>query len=192
MRTKQCKKCGSAFDTDRQGAYLCPACAAASRRASVYRERVCIDCGTTFMGYPKSRRCPPCQAVANRESDKRRKHGASRPLGSIDTCKCCGAEYIVNSGRQRYCKACAPEAVRCNIQSHKRAYNQINKDTISRQKAANRSYNKICVICGKVFDADTSTVTCSAGCAAERLRRQRQRADQKRSPGKRKRRTEDE
>lgn len=67
MRLIACKKCGVVFETDKRSAYLCPACALKSRQDSVYRERICIDCGAHFMGYPKSKRCPECQAEANRQ-----------------------------------------------------------------------------------------------------------------------------
>ena len=34
MRLKRCKHCGRDFETAKQGAYLCPECALAARRAS--------------------------------------------------------------------------------------------------------------------------------------------------------------
>lgn len=170
MRRKACKKCGAVFETDGWGAYLCPACAAASRQASVYRERTCIDCGAAFGGYPKSKRCPACQAAANRKSKAAYyRTGPARKIGSTDICECCGGEYTVMGGLQRYCPSCAPTAVRANVRRHKRQYNADNVDRFAPQKAANRSYNKVCTICGKVFDADTNTVTCSPACA-KRLR----------------------
>lgn len=166
VRRKACKKCGGVFETDKRGAYLCPACASASRRASVYRERTCMDCGATFWGYPKSKRCPTCQAAITRERDAaHHRRGPARKLGSTDICECCGAEYIVEGSLQRYCKACAPKAVRENVLKAKRQYAADNAERFAAQKAENRSYNKVCIICGKVFDADTATVTCSPTCA---------------------------
>ena len=174
MRKKQCKHCGAVFDTDKQFAYLCPACALQSRRNSVYRERVCMDCGAVFMGYPKSKRCPSCAAAAKRRRDANQKRsGPARPLGSTDLCQNCGKEYIVVSGMQRYCKDCAAEATLSNVRSHKRAYNDTHKDTLYPAKTANRSYNKVCLVCGSVFDSDEPTVTCSPACAAA-LRKLRQ------------------
>lgn len=174
MRLKSCKKCGAIFETARRYAYLCPACADASRKASVYRTRTCIDCGASFMGFPKSKRCPTCQASANRKRDAAiRRDGPKRRLGSVDACACCGKEYVVENGRQRYCKSCAPAATRQNINATRRKYMADNAERISAQKAKNRSYNKVCIICGKVFDADTPTVTCSPECA-EKLKYIRQ------------------
>lgn len=183
MRLKSCKRCGKAFETDRQGVYLCSDCAAAAKRASVYRERICTDCGTAFWGYPKSKRCPDCQAEIDRIRDRAQKHrGPARPLGSTDVCARCGREYVVMSGLQRYCKDCAPNAVRDNINVHKRQYMADNAQQDAARKAANRSSNKICVICGKVFDADTATVTCSPECAAIRRQQWQRTGDAKRAP----------
>lgn len=165
VRKKSCKHCGKSFETDKPGAYLCPDCASSSRRASVFRERVCIDCGTVFMGYPKSKRCPLCRSNNNKRRNMEiRRTGPQRALGSTDICANCGAEYIVESGLQRYCKKCAPEAVRKNINARKREYMAGRAEKDALQKAENRRYNKICLVCGKVFDADTPTVTCSPAC----------------------------
>lgn len=185
MRLKSCKRCGSAFETDRKGAYLCPSCAAKSKRESVYRERICMDCGITFLGYPKSKRCPSCQASINRKRDtERHRSGSVRKLGSTDICASCGQPYTVESGTQRYCQACAPEAVRDNINSHKRQYMADNAQRYMSQKAENRSYNKICVVCGKVFNTDLPTVTCSAECAEARRKIWQHDAEARRSPRK--------
>lgn len=168
MRQKACKHCGAVFETDRQGAYLCPACALEARRKSVFRDRICIDCGATFTGYPKSKRCPNCQADANRKRNKAFKRiGPKRLLGSTDICALCGGEYIVESGMQRYCKKCSAQAVAENVREHKRAYMQDNADAFRPAKEANRSYNKVCLICGKVFDTGNPSVTCSPACEAK-------------------------
>lgn len=166
MRLKSCKRCGAVFETDKRGAYLCPACALAARRASVLRDRVCIDCGAVFHGYPKSKRCPECQRRVNRERDLALKRiGPKRKLGSIDQCQCCGKAYVVESGRQRYCKDCAKDQTARNIRENKRLYMAANAEASKPEKADNRSYNKVCLVCGVVFDADTPTVTCSPDCA---------------------------
>lgn len=185
MRLKSCKRCGAAFETEKRGAYLCPACALASRRSSVLRERICADCGVSFTGYPKSKRCPDCQRAADRaRSAAIKRNGAARPLGSIDQCKCCGADYVVESGLQKYCKSCAKNAVSENVRGHKRQYMQDHSAEFAPAKAENRSFNKICVICGKVFDSGLPTVTCSDECAKELRRRRQNESDLKR--GKRK------
>lgn len=185
MRLKRCKTCGKDFQTDKEGAYMCPECALQSRRKSVYRERVCVDCGASFMGYPRSKRCPTCAAQAKRDQGgKRRKQGTIRPLGSVDICENCGAEYIVNSGRQRYCKQCAKTVVAQTIRRHKAAYNREHSAAQRIHKQEMRTENKVCVICGKAFGKRGVSVTCSEKCA-NRLKQIRQaKADIKR--GKRK------
>lgn len=166
MRRKACKHCGKEFETDKQGAYLCPDCALKSRRDSVLRSRICTVCGASFIGFPKSKRCPNCQAEETRKRRAiYRRNGASRPLGSTDTCLCCGAEYIVEGGTQKYCKECAQSAMLNNTRKRKREYNRANAAIFASAKAENRKYNKICLVCGKVFDANTATVTCSEDCA---------------------------
>lgn len=172
MRTKKCKRCGGLFDTDKTGAYLCPACSLQAKLDSVCRERTCIDCGATFMGYPKSKRCPDCQAAVNRERERMHKRtGPKRPLGSTDHCEACGAEYVVESGRQRYCKKCARSETANNIRAAKRVY-QAEYLTPERleQKAENRSYNKVCPVCGNVFDTGRPDVYCSDECRKSVLR----------------------
>lgn len=187
MRQKKCKSCGVLFETDKQGAYMCPACALASRQASVYRERVCIECGAAFMGFPRSKRCPSCQAEKDKAAMRKyRRSGPARPLGSKDFCQRCGAEYVVEGGLQRYCKTCAADAVADNSRARKRQYNLGHKDVLYPAKAENRRYNKVCVVCGNVFDSDKPTVTCSPECAKERRRQQQKVADQNRSPRNRK------
>jgi hypothetical protein len=166
MRTKACKRCGKAFETDQRGKYLCPACALQAKRASVYRERICADCGVAFMGYPKSKRCPSCQTAVNRARDiAQKRNGPARPLGSTDICQCCGKKYIVESGLQRYCKDCSAQAVRSNVNAHKQEYMAAYAPEHRDEKEANRSFNKICLICGKIFDDGEPSVTCSTECA---------------------------
>ena len=185
MRLIACKHCGLVFETDKRGAYLCPACALKSRRESVLRERTCIDCGAKFVGYPKSKRCPECRDKINAKRDAEyKKRGAKRKLGTIDKCQRCGAEYIVNSGAQRYCPACAESAHEENVKAHKREYMRDHAEEFAPKKAKNRSYNKVCVVCGKIFDAETTTVTCSSACAEKWKRYNQSKIDYKR--GKRK------
>ena len=172
MRTKKCKKCGAVFETDKTGAYLCMTCSRQAKLDSVCRERTCIDCGTTFIGYPKSKRCPDCQAAVNRERERMNKRtGPKRPLGSTDHCEACGAEYVVESGLQRYCKKCARSATVNNIRAAKRVY-QAEYLTPERleQKAENRSYNKVCPVCGNVFETGRPDVYCSDECRKSVLR----------------------
>ena len=165
MRLKRCKHCGRDFETAKQGAYLCPECALAARRASVYRERVCAVCGRTFRGYPKTKRCPECAALAAKDAAARyRQHGPARPIGSTDTCAACGREYVVNSSRQMYCPDCAKSVVPENIRAAKRAYNAVYAPEHAEEKEANRTGNKVCPICGAIVDTGRADVYCSPEC----------------------------
>ena len=174
MRLRKCKRCGKPYETDRPDTYLCPACSVEAKRETVVRDRICRQCSVVFPGGPHAWYCPTCRAERRQEVDRRRKRtGPSRPLGSTDTCKRCGGEYVVEAGRQVYCKRCAEIAVRETVRAHKRRYNAENRDSLNAHKKAMHTDRKVCIICGNVFDADTATVTCSAACAAK-LRKQRQ------------------
>lgn len=172
MRLIRCKKCGTEFETDRQGKYLCDACALASRRASVFRARTCIDCGTSFMGYPKSKRCSACASEMQRSRYRDyHRNGPKRPLGSTDICQKCGETYIVDGGNQRYCKKCADAAIHENTKASKRSYQANNYQQQKEHRKAMMTDRKVCIICGKAFSDGTPTVTCSEACAKENARR---------------------
>lgn len=174
MRKLSCKRCGAAFETDKRSAYLCPDCRLAAKRESVLRERVCIDCGAVFVGYPKSKRCPDCRLAARRENDAAyHRNSAARPIGSTDLCDKCGQPYIVNSSRQRYCKDCAPSAVAANVRDAKRVYQNDYAAQLGSDRNDNRRRSKICLFCGAVFQSGTARVTCSPECE-DKLRKQRQ------------------
>lgn len=181
MITKKCRKCGKLFDVVNSEAYLCPECATLARKTGVYRERVCSDCGATFWGYPKSKRCPECQRAVNlaRKRDYN-KRGALRPLGSIDKCEICGRDYIVESGLQRYCKDCAPEAVLNNTRAHKRDYNAAAVDVVALTRERRRG-NNVCAVCGGMIAKGSGSNTCSPECRVEQKRRTQARADANRS-----------
>lgn len=177
---RRCKKCGTDYWTKPGDSYLCPACAEKSRREGVLGNRTCADCGVTFLGYPRSKRCPACQREARKEayrrSKERKKAGTTRPIGSTDICQNCGQPYTVTSGLQRYCPDCAKTVVAENVRQHKRDYMAENRDHFDALKKEYRSGRRVCVICGKTFDSPTCTTVCSADCAAEQLRRTRVRA----------------
>lgn len=185
MRSKKCKHCGAVFETDQPGAYLCPACALSARQKSVYRQRVCIDCGRTFMGFPRSKRCPECQDEVSRARNRAyRKNGPARKLGSTDRCEACGAEYIVTSGLQRYCPDCSEKENLKNTRAHKREYQHayMSEEPRRAEKEANRSNNKVCKICGKTFDTGRTDVYCSEACRKIGRARIQAAADKARSP----------
>lgn len=167
-RTKRiCQKCGAQFwgVADR---HYCPECAGKIKAENVVRNRRCIDCGQTFEGGPRAKRCPDCREIALRESLKRyRKSGTKRALGSTDICQWCGKEYIVISGRQKYCsEACQRLAVLEWQRQHKKGYHR--KEEIYAEKERKREIQeKICPYCLRIFRSTSSSPYCSDYCRRE-------------------------
>lgn len=184
MRLKKCKRCGATFESTSRDVYMCPSCAAEIKSESVVRARICRECGASFLGGPRAWYCPECRAERKKVQRKAWKNKTVRPLGSIDICQNCGEKYIVKSGRQIYCPDCADDIVREKVNAHKRQYMQENKEKFAPYKAEMRSNGWVCVVCGKVFDKDTPTVTCSEECAKKLKKINQDNADIKR--GKRK------
>lgn len=93
--------------------HYCLECAKKVRTYNVVMTRTCVDCGRTFEGGPRAKRCLDCRELARKETSWRhKKNGTRRPLGSLDKCEWCGAEYTVSSGRQKHCSvACQRLAV---------------------------------------------------------------------------------
>lgn len=182
---RKCKRCGVIFlvnpGSDRS---YCSECFKDIKRESVLRERICATCGTTFLGYPRSKYCPTCKKEAmlqdHRRSNERQKNGTARKIGSTDICQNCGSAYTVVSGLQRYCPECARTVVNKNIQNHKRKYMLENRVEKGEQKKERRRNRRICVICGKVFDPKTCTNVCSPKCKKIRNSEFQKRADIKR------------
>ena len=171
--------------TGSSGKYMCDECALQSKRASVYKERVCKICGTAFMGYPRSMFCEPCREE-RKKAQKRiyNQRKPNRPLGSIDICENCGKEYVVKSGLQKYCPECSKEQVSKTIRAHKRKYMEENKEKAQALKNEIKGKRYVCVICGKEFEKHTTEVTCSKECKKEHERIRKNKADIK--AGKRK------
>lgn len=186
MRKRICKNCGAAFEVPTgKTAYLCEECAKKSKENTIIRERVCKICGASFMGYPRSFFCPDCNEKRKKQQKKiYNQRKPTRPLGSADICKACGKQYIVNSGRQKYCPDCAAEQVNKNIRARKREYMKQNEEKARNLKKDTRGKRYVCAICGKEFEKHTSEVTCSAECQKEYARRKQNEADIRR--GKRK------
>ena len=159
-----CKYCGKTYEGD-PGSSACPECVA-DRKKTTIRDRVCRQCGRTFPGGPRAWYCPECRAERRRESaERQRKRGTRRPIGSIDLCEVCGGEYVVNSARQRYCPACAREAIRAVDRQHSRAWNEVNTTPEGRKTERKASSAEIpCAVCGKPFVPTDSAVTCSPEC----------------------------
>lgn len=189
---KVCEVCGREL-TGRHRYYCSPQCrqvALAQREKAARAQlgklpgnhqqpkpKVCADCGATFYGYPRSYRCPACQAEADRKHDaehlQRKKAGHARQIGSVSRCERCGAEYIVDGGLQRYCPACAKEIWK---EDALRRYHQ-DKDAINERRRPSRAevYKKavesrvrVCAVCGSEFTASSRhRLYCSDECASK-------------------------
>ena len=163
---RACQVCGKPFygDTDY---HYCPSCARLKKLANVIKIRICEDCGTEFYGGPRAKRCPDCAYKAQQETNRRhKKNGTKRPLGSIDNCQWCGANYTVVSGRQKYCPKCRREAVLAWQREHKKGYSKASGQDIKKQKRRKQA-QKICVYCLRTFMSNTSTNVCSDYCRVE-------------------------
>ncbi len=163
-RTKRvCQDCGISFYGDKD-AHYCPDCAKKRKKNNVVRERICQDCGISFMGGPRARRCPDCRSYARRHQ----KHNpVKRPLGSIDKCQWCGAEYTVLSGRQKYCSdSCQRQAVLAWQRENSKDYHKTPKIHAAKQ-ARRDEQQKICVYCLRPFKSSNPTNLCSDYCRKE-------------------------
>ena len=161
---KACIKCGKSFHGGSDKFY-CDDCAKALK-SNVMRTRTCKLCGVEFLGGPRASYCPKCRKIRQKEASARarKRGGAARPIGSVDKCKWCGAEYIVNSGRQKYCSdECQREAVLEWQRKHKEGYNKISGQDIKKAQRR-KEKKKICVYCGRVFSSPTPTNLCSEYC----------------------------
>ena len=164
-----CRKCNAQYDGD-PGSTLCPACVQAARTSTI-RDRVCRTCGATFPGGPRAWYCPTCRAdrqkTQRREAYRRKVAGNTRALGSEDLCTICGKPYVVASGLQRYCPACAQAAWAEADRQQGREYYVANRDPAAR-KAQRKACTAdlLCVVCGKPYKPTNSARTCSPGCSA--------------------------
>lgn len=170
-KTKRvCQVCGKPF-CGPPDCYYCPACAKVKKLDTVIKIRTCQDCSARFYGGPRAKRCPDCAYKAQQETDRQhKKNGTKRPLGSIDKCQWCGAEYTVNSGRQKYCSdACQREGVLAWQREHKRGYNKMSGQDIKKMERRKQA-KKICVYCLRPFTSNTSTNLCSGYCRREQVK----------------------
>lgn len=177
---KICKYCGAGYDGD-PGSSACPDCVRKQRQTSI-RQRICRQCGIEFPGGPRAWYCPECRRARKREASRRYKaNGPARPLGSIDQCQVCGADYIVASGSQKYCPACAAEAVRKLDNAQSRRWNAENTTPEERQAVRRAATAQIpCAICGKLFTPKGKAKTCSPECK-KALQKQTMAATEKRN-----------
>lgn len=83
----------------------------------VVKERICRQCGVAFQGGPRAWYCPSCRKNRSSEADARHKRnkraGKTIIIGeTIRKCEVCGEPFIMMAARQRYCKQCAPDAIK--------------------------------------------------------------------------------
>ena len=177
MRTKTCKLCGREFQCNSTSAAIyCPECSPKAKAATVIRQRVCRQCGSTFPGGPRAWYCPACRIDRQAEASKKyHKNGAARPLGSMDNCEVCGKPYIVNSSRQRYCPECAPDTVKAVTNAQSRDWNAANATPEYRKELREKTKTpRLCVVCGKEYLPRYASFTCSPECDKEFTRRVQQ------------------
>lgn len=116
--THTCEKCGAEFLGGATARY-CPACQKEmddlkGQKGGNDRVKipvVCCDCGAVFYARTKvAKRCPACRPAAHRksnaESEKRKRAGTSRKIGSEVICADCGKTFILKTGTQKYCPEC--------------------------------------------------------------------------------------
>ena len=98
------------------------------------------------MGGPRAFYCPNCRRIRQREANERarKRGGATRPIGSIDKCKLCGAEYVVNSGRQKLLFGRVPKEKRYlhGNENTKMGYNKASGQDIKKGRTAEREKMK--------------------------------------------------
>lgn len=138
---------------------------------------ICQDCGREALVYPKSIRCPDCQKEADDRAladfRRRKAAGKTRPIGSVDICQRCGQPYTVNAGLQKYCKACAGEALRehnrvkaLELYHDKYDGNPEEKERRSKKRRLPRYSPILCRVCGSEFIPETRHAAyCSPKCA---------------------------
>lgn len=159
--------CGKSFSGSTDCHY-CPECAKQKKLDTVVKIRICQECGAEFYGGPRARRCPDCAYKERRKTSRQQKKtGGKRRIGSIDVCEVCGAEYIVNSGRQKYCSDdCQRKAVLEWQREHKKGYSKQSGQDVKKQERRGAA-KKICVYCLRTFASDKPTNLCSDYCRSE-------------------------
>ncbi len=167
--TRVCQECGIPFYGSGDH-YYCPACARVKKLDTVVKIRTCQECDVEFYGGPRAKRCPNCAYKARQGTSRRhKKDGTKRPLGSVDNCQWCGTEYVVTSGRQRYCPKCKHEAVLAWQREHKRGYCKASGQDV-KKKDRRRKTQKICVYCLQTFTSTKPTNVCSDYCRSEQVK----------------------
>lgn len=109
-------------------------------------QTICRTCGRTFEGGPRAWYCPDCRAEKQREykriANYHQRTGTARKIGSLATCERCGEKYEVTNGLQRYCRECAPVALREIDRKQGLDYYTTNRDIINPPRNAKRRQNR--------------------------------------------------
>lgn len=159
------------------------------RKWRCYKLLTCRDCGREYTGHIKTIRCPECQAEADRrhnaEYRQRKRAGQAREIGSTAICERCGAAYTVESGLQRYCKACAPAAIKEQRNQSSREWNQAAYADPAKRDGKNEARRAVplphtCTVCGKTFYATGEPLYCSEDCRQKARKEYQTRYDQER------------
>lgn len=152
---------------------------------STLGKRICRQCGIEFMGGPRAWYCITCRSERRKQADvKAKREGPARHLGSVDQCVVCGKDYIVKSGKQKYCPDCAPEAIAEKDRHDGLKWYNENKNSYNPSRYQKRKkLEAVCTVCGKVFFPDGKPVkVCSDECRQKRKKQWQQKADAKRNP----------
>lgn len=159
------------------------------RKWRCYKLLTCSDCGREYTGHIKTIRCPECQAEADRmhnaEYRQRKLAGKAREIGSTAICERCGAAYTVESGLQRYCKACAPVAIKEKRNQSSREWNQAAYADPEKRDGKNEARRAVplphtCTVCGKTFYTTGESLYCSEDCRQKARKEYQTRYDQER------------
>lgn len=168
---KRCPVCGEEYRRKGTDTYYCEICAKEVKQKSTVRVRVCRTCGAAFSGGPRASYCPVCREERKKEDRKkykeRQKNNPSsvRKIGSIQKCESCRNEYVLASGRQKYCYDCQRQALLDWQKEHKKKieYHRTEERKKYRDDMRKNRF-KICAYCGKDFTTTSNTNACSDDC----------------------------
>lgn len=82
-------------------------------------ERICSDCGRTFLSEKKKRLCPECKQRHNRENADRLREKQGKTKLTTFICEDCGKEFQKKNSQQKRCTECTykryhePKMMKC-------------------------------------------------------------------------------
>lgn len=139
----------------------------------VVKERICRQCGISFMGGPRAWYCPECREKRKEEAQHRYKSnkraGKTIVIGeTVRKCAVCGEQFIMMSAQQKYCKQCADDAIKAVDNAQGRKYMSAERAIPERNeilKERKRLGPKKCIVCGKTYtDITGGKQVCSKRC----------------------------